>query len=170
MAQTIVSDLGGDPEKTRNALQKYGLPPDHQAAVVRLAHEQVQPALKRPVTDLEAGRFANRRSVSEFSRSFVLGLFTFLWFFIVPIPGLLVFTAPGGHRFMMPLAVLLGFAGAVLGVVLDGYGISVLLERLVQHGLTGKGLAATTETRYRRFRSPAVCAAFPCDCRLPDAG
>jgi hypothetical protein len=117
--------------------------------------EQIRPELKRPLTDMDAGRFANRRPVCEFSRSFVLGLFTFLWFFIVPIPGLLVFTAPGGYRFMMPLAGVLGFAGTPLGVVLAGYGASVLLERLVQHGLTGKGLAATIETRYRRFRSLA---------------
>jgi hypothetical protein len=156
MAQTIVRDLGGDLEKTRNSLQKCGLPPDDQAAVLRIVREQILPELKRPLTDMEAGRFANRRSVCEFSRSFALGLFTFLWFFIVPIPGLLVFTAPGGYRFMMPLAGVLGFAGTLLGVVLAGYGASVLLERLVQHGLTGKGLAAyDRDAIARRVRSLA---------------
>ena len=110
-----------------------------EEAVAGLVRDQVVPWLKRPVTDMQNGRFAQSRFVSEFCRSFALGLFTFLWFFIVPIPGLLVFTAPGGDRIMMPLSTVLEFAGGVVGVVLAWYGVSLLLERWVRHGITGKG-------------------------------
>lgn len=153
MAQTIVRGLSGDVEKTRSALQKTDLADEHQAAVVQMVQDQVLPQLKRPLTDMQNANTANRRFVCEFNRSFVLGLFTFVWFFIVPIPGLLVFTAPGGYRFMLPLAGVLAFAGSVLGVVLVGYCASLLLERLVQHGLTGEGLMGRIETQYRCFQS-----------------
>jgi hypothetical protein len=155
LAQTIVRSLGGDVEKTRAALQNTGLAADHQAAVAQMVQDQVLPLLKRPLADLQNGRFANSRFVCELSRSFVLGLFTFLWFFIVPIPGLLIFTAPGGYRFMIPLASILGFASTALGVVLVAYGVSLLLEWFAQHGLTGKGLVGRIQAQYRRFQSLA---------------
>jgi hypothetical protein len=153
MAQTIVRGLSGDVEKTRSALQKTDLAEEHQAAVAQMVQDQVLPQLKRPVMDMQKGHTANRRFVCEFNCSFVLGLFTFVWFFIVPIPGLLIFTAPGGYRFMLPLTGVLAFAGGVLGVVLVGYCVSLLLERLVQYGLTGEGLLSRIETQYRCFQS-----------------
>jgi len=155
LAQNIVRGLGGDAEKTKSALQKTALPTDHQAAVAQLVGDQVLPQLKRPLGDMQKGRFANSRFVCEFSRSFVLGLFTFIWFFIVPIPGLLVFSAPFGYRFMLPLVTVLEFAGGVLGVVLVAYFASVLLEWVVQFGLTGKGLVGRIEAQHRRFQSLA---------------
>jgi hypothetical protein len=153
MAQNIVRGLSGDVEKTRSALQKTDLAEEHQAAVAQMVQDQVLPQLKRPVMDMQKGHTANRRFVCEFNCSFVLGLFTFVWFFIVPIPGLLIFTAPGGYRFMLPLTGVLAFAGGVLGVVLVGYCVSLLLERLVQYGLTGEGLLSRIETQYRCFQS-----------------
>jgi hypothetical protein len=155
LAQTILRGLGGDVAKTRNALQKAALTPEHQAAVAQMVEDRVLPLLKRPLTDLQRGRFANSRFVCEFNRSFVLGLFTFVWFFIVPIPGLLVFSAPFGYRFMLPLASVLKFAGVVLGTVLGGYGVSLLLEWMVQCGLSGGGLVGRIEAQHRRFQSLA---------------
>jgi hypothetical protein len=155
MAQTIVRGLGGDVDKTRSALQKTELPDEYQAFVAQMVQDEVLPQLKRPLTDMQNGHHANRRFVCEFNRSFVLGLFTFVWFFIVPVPGLLVFTAPFGYRFMLPLAGVLVFAGSILGVVLVGYCASLLLERLAQNGLKGAGLVAHIEMQYRRFQSLA---------------
>jgi len=155
MAQTIVCNLGGDVEKTSKSLEKSGLSADQQAAVVRLVQDQLLPLLRRPLADLEPKRPANSRFVCELNRSFVLGLFTFLWFFIVPIPGLLVFTPTGGYRLMIPLTSVLAFASSLLGLALVGYCVSLFLERLIQFGVAGKGLAGQIESSYRLFQSLA---------------
>ena len=151
-AETVVSGLGGDVDKIRKSLENSMLAADQQAAVVQIAQDQLLPLLKRPLTDLEPRQ---ARFVSELNRSFVLGLFTFLWFFIVPLPGLLVLTAPGGYRLMLPLTSVLAFAGILLGLAVGGYGVSLLLEHLVQFGIAGKGLEGQIDSSYRQFRSLA---------------
>jgi hypothetical protein len=153
LAQTAVRGWGGDPDKTRAALQKAGVTEGAQAAADRLLRERLLPCLRRPVTDLPQGPSARLRFVCEVRRAFVLGLCTFLWFFIVPIPGLLAFLAPGGYRFVMPLTTVLLGTGAVVGAILLGYGLSLLLERWVRQGLTGGGLVARIEVEYRRFQA-----------------
>jgi len=153
MAQTIVSGLSGDVEKTRKSLEKSGLPADLQTALVQMVQDKLLPLLKRPVSDLEPRHGLNSRFVCELNRSFVLGLFTFLWFFIVPIPGLLVLTAPGGYRLMIPLASVLVFASSLLALVLIAYCLSLWLERLTQFGAAGTGLTGQIESKYRRFQS-----------------
>jgi len=155
LAQSIVRNLGGDVEKTRQTLDKSGLALDQQAAVLQVVRDKLLPLLKRPLSDLEPGRASNSRFVCELSRSFVLGLFTFLWFFVVPIPGLLVLTAPGGYRLMIPLTSVLVLAGSLLGLAVLGYCASLLLERVIQFGAGGKGLAGQIESRYRQFQSLA---------------
>jgi hypothetical protein len=80
-------------------------------------------------------------------------LFTFLWFFIMPIPGLLVLTAPGSYRLMIPLTSVLVFASSLLGLVVVGYCVSLLLERLIEFGVGGEGLAGQIESKYRQFQS-----------------
>jgi hypothetical protein len=155
MAQTIVRGLSGDVEKTRKSLETSGLAADQQSAVVQMVQDKLLPLLRRPLSDLEPRRAANSRFRSEFNRSFALGLFTFLWFFVVPIPGLLVLTAPGGYRLMIPLASVLAFAGIVLGLVVVGYCVSLLLEHLTQSGVRGEGLTGQIESKYRRFQSLA---------------
>ena len=152
LAQHIVRGLSGDLEKTRAALQRTALTAEDQRAVAQRVQDKVLPRLKRPLADVQEGRFANNRFVSELSRSFVLGLFTFVWFFIVPIPGLLVFTAPGGNRIMMPLARVLELAGGLAGVALLGYGASLLLEHRARHGFAGRGLWGRIEAQHRRFQ------------------
>jgi hypothetical protein len=155
MAQTIVRGLSGDVDKTKKSLERSGLAADEQAAVVQIVRDQLYPLLKRPLSDLEPRHAANSRFASELNRSFVLGLFSFLWFFIVPIPGLFVLTAPGGYRLMIPLASVLAFAGSLLCLVVAGYGVSLLLEHLTQSGVGGEGLIRQIESKYRRFQSLA---------------
>jgi len=130
LAQSVVRDFRGDTEKTKTALAQSLPGADHQAAILSLVQDKIAPLVKRPLSDLQKGRFTGCRFVSEFARSFVLALFTFLWFFIVPIPGLLVFAAPGGYRLSMPLAtVIYGLLGAV-GIALVWLGVSQMLEWL----------------------------------------
>jgi hypothetical protein len=155
MAETIVRSLGGDVEKTRKSLEQSGLAPDQQAAVVQMVQEKLLPWLRRPVSDLVPRRSNNIRFASEWNRSFVLGLFTFLWFFIVPIPGLLVLTAPGGYRLMIPLTSVLALAGGLLALAVVGYCTSLLLERWVPFGVAGAGLTGRIESTYGQFQSLA---------------
>ncbi|MGA2864839.1 MAG: hypothetical protein ABSF95_10165 [Verrucomicrobiota bacterium] len=156
LAQNLVRGLGGEVEKTRAALQKTSLPAERQAGVMRNLQDQVWPFLKRPLTDLQAQRFANPRFICECSRSFVLGLFTFVWFFVVPMPGLLVFTAPGGYRIWTLLSSVLLFAATALGVVFGAGILSLLLEWWEKNRLTGQGLVASIEAQYRSFQSLAA--------------
>jgi len=114
---------------TQLLMHSSGLAADPQAAVVQLVQDQLLPLLRRPLSDLEPRRATNSRFVCELNRSFVLGLFTFLWFFIVPIPGLLVFTPTSGYRLMIPLTSVLAFASSFLGLALVGYCASAVALR-----------------------------------------
>jgi hypothetical protein len=151
LASRIVRGLGGDPDKSKVLLRNVGLAPERTATVVDWIQNRIQPLLRRPTLDMRRGRWANSRFVCEFSRSFVLALFTFLWFFIVPMPGLLVFIAPGDYRVTIPLNTLLAFSAGLLGAVLAAWCASLLLEWIDCHGLTGRGVMPRIAEQYRRF-------------------
>jgi hypothetical protein len=156
LVQVIVRNLGGDVEKTKAALQKTPLAQEVQIAVVKVVQEELMPLLKRPIAELERPDTRHRRFISELSRSFVLGLFTFIWFFVVPMPGLLVFTAPGGYRISISLAGVLTLTAGVLGGVLAAGCLSLLLERWEKYRLGDGGLVAAIEAQYRAFQSAAA--------------
>ena len=155
LVQHLVRSLGGEMENTRAALQKTALTAERQADVMRSLQDQVWPFLKRPLSDLQAQDLANPRFISEWGRSFVLGLFTFVWFFVVPMPGLLVFTFPGGYRIWNLVSNVFLSAATALGVVFAAGILSLLLEWWEKNRLTGQGLVASTEAQYRSFRSLA---------------
>ena len=129
---------------------------ERQAALAKTVQDQVLPLLKKPLTDLKERPSANARLACEWRRSFVLGLFTFIWFFVVPMPGLLVFTAPGAYRFSaLPSTVFAG-AALVLGGVLAAGLLSLALEWWEKHGWFGRGLVAAIANHYRAFESLAA--------------
>jgi hypothetical protein len=154
LARKIVLGLSGDLEKTRAALQKSSLSAESQAAVVKTVREQILPLLQQPVTDLQVQGSSKQRFFSELRRSFVLGLFTFIWFFVVPMPGLLVFTV-GGYRILMSLTRVLVLATAVVGGVLAAGSISLALEWWEKYRAKGNGLVGCIETQYRAFQALA---------------
>jgi hypothetical protein len=153
LAQQIVRHLAGDIEKTKAALRNTSLAAESQTAVVDLVKKQLLPWLERPVANLPHPGRINPRFGSELRRSFVLGLFTFIWFFVVPVPGLLVFTAPGGYRLSISLGGILIFAAALLGAVLAAGCLSLLLEWWEKYRLRDNGLVARIEAQYRAFES-----------------
>ena len=71
------------------------------------------------------------------------------------MPGLLVFTAPGGYRVSTSLSSVLAGAGVVLGVVLAAGLLSLALEWWEKHGWFGTGLVAAVAVQYRAFESLA---------------
>jgi len=153
LAQRILRGLVADLEKARQALQTTTLGAEDRAFVLRTVQDQALPLLKKPITDLEKPTSANPRFRSEWNRSFVLGLFTFVWFFVVPMPELLVFTAPYGYRVSISPASALHFAVAVVGVAVIGGAVSLLLDWWERNGSTGKGLAELIQYRYQSFQS-----------------
>jgi hypothetical protein len=118
------------------------------------------------MADLETGLFvpnpkpetrnpkseALHRWLSEFGRSFALAVCTFLWFFIVPIPGLFVLSV-FEYRVSLDLStVLLTVAGAV-GVAIAALLLSLGFEWFVRRGLAGRGLLHRVTDHFHRFES-----------------
>jgi hypothetical protein len=161
LAQEIVRTFMGDVEKTKAALERAAVPAATMEWVVETVRGALGPLLRKPVTDLTRSRFAHNRFVSEGSRSFVLALFTFLWFFVVPVPGLLVFTAgnlfaAGDYRISISLSsVVITVAGLVAFALLaawTGRLVEWWLRRGAGVGATvAAGLNARLRDRYQRF-------------------
>jgi len=84
-----------------------------------------------------------------------MGLFTFIWFFVVPMPGLLVLTFPGDHRVWRLLSSVLLFGATALGVVFAAGLLSLALEWWEKHGVARRGLLASVEEEYRAFQAMA---------------
>ena len=82
------------------------------------------------------------RIISEFFRHFIIASFVFIWFYVVPIPGLLVFDA-GGFRISIQLLTLLSEIGGAIAFVISA-------------GLISKNLAALK----RRFVSSLFTQLF----------
>jgi hypothetical protein len=153
LANRIVRGFSGDVEKSKAAFRDHGIAPERAGEAIEWMENRVVPLLRRPLLDLRRERWADSRLVSEFSRSFALALFTFLWFFIVPVPGLLVFFAPGDYRVTVSLGTLLALGGGLLGLVLAAWCASLLLERVERCGITRSGLVPLIEEQWRRFQA-----------------
>ncbi|MSU64056.1 MAG: hypothetical protein EXS31_16965 [Pedosphaera sp.] len=93
LAAQFASDTQGDRAKIEAALRQNSVPEAAHELVIRAILEDTAPALRRPVDILTRSRFAQNRFVSAFARSFLLSYFVLIWFFIVPVPGIFVFTA-----------------------------------------------------------------------------
>lgn len=151
LAPQIVRQGGGNPDKARAVLDQAGLSPEQQRRPLECVTRQIQPLLQRPAADHQHGWFRTRRWACEWGRSFVLGLFTLVWFFVVPIPGLLTVTTPGDYRVSLSLSALLWLVGGAVGLALAGLSVSLVLERFTVRGLRGHGLSARGARAYRRF-------------------
>jgi hypothetical protein len=156
LAQVIVCNPGADANQTRVVLQKTPLSPEVQEVIRETLENQVLPFLKKPITDQQTEDSGRRRFVSLWNRSFVLGLFTFAWFFVVPVPGLLVFTAPGGYRASMSLVTVLGFGIAAVGAALAVTIVGWLVEQWQFFGLGQAGLVGRVKHHYTAFQLLAI--------------
>jgi hypothetical protein len=152
MSQQIVPGLAGDWAKVQAALRRAAVADEHHESIRIFVQQTVVPWLKRPQADLQSDGWTGQRLVSEFCRSLALSLFTLLWFFLVPIPGLLVFTA-GDYRTSISLAGLaFGVLGTV-GVAVLGLGTARLIERVSWRGIGGLGLRRRIERNFQKFQS-----------------
>ena len=130
------------------------LPQDRREAIVNFVQQELQPLLKGPVQATETGLSTASRWRSEFSRALVLALFVLLWFFIVPVPGLLVFIADE-YRFSLRLGTILLLVMGTIGFVL----IASWMGRFIQwldEGMGRRALRPRIEKAYQTFQALAL--------------
>jgi hypothetical protein len=149
-AQRILQQALGPAAQVRTELS--GLPAEQEDAVLKLVEQQIQPLLKAPVLGRETVLTGRSRWASEFGRSFALAIFVLLWFFIVPVPGLLVFTA-GAYRFSLGLGTILWLVIGTIGLVLIAFWTGKLIQWLDHLGAGGRGLRPRAEKAYHALQS-----------------
>jgi len=128
------------------------LPPDKHAGIVQFIEEQLRPLLKEPVHGKQTGGTRTSQWKSEFGRSLALALLVLLWFFIVPVPGLLVFTA-GAYRFSLGLRTIFLLVVGCIGFVLLAFWVGKFIQWVDRRGIRQRGLSARLEIAYRAFHS-----------------
>ena len=128
-----------------------GLPAQQQETVLELIAQEIHPLLLAPARETKTALTARRRWQSEFGRSFILAVFVLLWFFVVPVPGLLVFTA-GVYRFSVGLGTILLLVTGAIGFVLLAFWIGKLIQWLDRVGTGGRGLRRRAEKAYHALQ------------------
>jgi hypothetical protein len=152
LARQMTRNFVGDLDKILAALQRAIIPEDQHARILAFHQNAILPVIRLPVSDMRNGGLANSRFASEYKRSCLLSLFTFLWFFIVPIPGLLVFTA-FDYRVSLSLSTVVSFAVGSIGMVLLAALIGRSIEWWTCRSIKGLGLLSRVQKEYRAFQS-----------------
>jgi hypothetical protein len=137
LANQVIQICAADVTKLGGELQKAGLAAEQQGKLLQFAQERIAPVLRQPVLDLQKGLLSVRRWANEGARAFVLGVFILMWFFLVPVPGLIVFIAgsyPASYRFTLGLGnVLMALGCALIGVLLANW-LGKLIQWFHWHG------------------------------------
>jgi hypothetical protein len=107
-------------------LDKLNLGGEQRAAILHFIETRAAPLLRRPVTG-PTRRWIGERFASDFSRSLALALFVLIWFFVVPVPGVLVFTA-GSYRFSLHLGSIVEFLGWSVTLIIAGAWIGRFIQ------------------------------------------
>ncbi|MFN0069745.1 MAG: hypothetical protein ACKVYV_19175, partial [Limisphaerales bacterium] len=160
-AAAACAKLGAGPaERFAATLKSAGLGEEAMAAPLALARERLAPLLNAPAAAVTPAGWRGSRWWCDFSRAWALAMPVLLWFFLVPVPGLIVMTA-GEHRFGVQPATVAAVAGALLGLTLAAAGLGLVIERLVNRGVRGGGLHATLAAALRREFATAAATDDP---------
>lgn len=152
LAQQLVPDATVSPAQIESRLEQAGVAAEARGTVVAFIRESIAPVIRKPADDLRKRRFAQNRFVSEFNRAFVLALFVLIWFLIVPVPGLFIFTA-GRYRISVELWAIVTFVAWSVGVVLAGFWLGRLVQWREQRGLgKRRGLETRVRETYQVFQ------------------
>jgi hypothetical protein len=164
LAQQLLPHTTSEPAKLTTELERAKIPATAHPSIVDLAHRRLGPLLRQPAVVAQQAPFAQNRWVSEFRRSGALASFVLAWFFIVPVPGLFVFTA-GQYRFTLSLGTILSVVAVAVALAVAGAWTGVFIQWLHRRGLGQRGLSAKIEEAYRRFiaRSNATGQLAPAD-------
>lgn len=139
------------PDEIHSRLSPHAPDKSGRQAVVDFLQNRMYPLMREPLESVRQNA-EHPRWKSEWQRSFLLGIFTLLWFFIVPIPGLLVFTA-FDYRFSLDLYLVCQIVAATIGLAIFGLVASQTLGYIARSGLRGRsGLRHRLTTAYNSFR------------------
>lgn len=140
-----------DPPAMRSLLAGAGATTMASDQISSAVAHRVQPLLKQADDTAERKLTKRARFICETRRSLTLSIMTFGWFLMVPVPGLLVFTA-GSFRFAFELVPFLNtlvlVVGTVLGIALAGR----LGERVFYEGVGKRRITFRAAKAYKHFR------------------
>jgi hypothetical protein len=164
LAQQLLPHTTAEPAKLTTELERAKIPATAHPSIIDLAQRRLSPLLRQPAVAAQQAPFAQNRWVSEFRRSGALASFVLAWFFIVPVPGLFVFTA-GQYRFTLSLGTILSVVAVAVALAVAGAWAGVFIQWLHRRGLGQRGLSAKIEEVYRRFiaRANATGQLAPAD-------
>jgi hypothetical protein len=152
LAQQIIQQASIAPEQLASLLEKKSVPVSFRETILKHAHDQLVPLLRSPVADLRNGRFAENRFVAEFNGAFLLSLFMLALFYIVPVPGLFVFTA-SDYRLSFSLGTFFRIVGWIIALALASLWIGQFIEWIRRAGIREQGLKPRIEKAYQRFQA-----------------
>lgn len=145
LTDAILQTCATDPAKIEALLEKTGLSPEQRRRVSDFVQNQTLPLLRAPVLAMGKGLLARSRWAVEYTRTLILAVLVLLWIFLVPVPGLMVFTAgsyPESYRFALPLEnILLVIVGAI-AAALAAFWIGRIIQWLDLRGTRAAGLKA----------------------------
>ncbi|MCI0747799.1 MAG: hypothetical protein L0Y58_20520 [Verrucomicrobia subdivision 3 bacterium] len=130
-----------DEAQLHATLDRANVPAESRGAIFELLARRVAPMLRSAGRHPQAPRPLPLRFVSEFGRSLALALFILVWFFVVPVPGVLVFTA-GAYRFSLNLGAVLQVLAWVIGLIILAAWIGRFVQWLDREGLGTRSLRA----------------------------
>jgi hypothetical protein len=119
--------LHGDAKKLAAALGQSGLPETDQKRLLDWFSATIVPQLKGPAAGSQQVPSGKQRFRSAFGRSFVLAAFVLVWFLIVPVPGLFVFTARE-YRFSLEFSTIMKAVSWSIVFVLVTYWAGAALQ------------------------------------------
>jgi hypothetical protein len=131
-----------NPKQVESVLEASPLAAGAQSQIAAWVAQRLAPALEAPKRPLPPQPPGMQRVLSEFRRTFCVGLLTFLWFLVVPVPGLFVFSA-GPHRLSMTLTIIMLMVLAVVVLAITGHWTAEVLR----HRRRCRGGAHSLDTR-----------------------
>jgi len=151
MAGQIIGQATGDLKKLESGLKLASVSASARQTIFDHLQNEVIP-LNRSVASGAAPGDARARFICELGRSFVLSLFVLVWFLIVPLPALFVFTA-GAYQGSVELRtiVLAITAGVVLTLI--GFWIGQFIEWAAHRSSTRFGLKSEVIQLFEAFQA-----------------
>ena len=142
---------GRNPTQVEALLAAQPFSAEDRRSIAGGVAEWLEPALSGPGRMPQARSPVVERVAAEFRRTFCVALLTLLWFFVVPVPGLFVFTAEA-YRVSMTLGGIMTFGGTVCGLAIAGYWAAEGLRYLRWRSANPAALRARARRAFDRLR------------------
>ncbi|HMC27291.1 MAG TPA: hypothetical protein VKM56_05785, partial [Verrucomicrobiae bacterium] len=159
-ALQLIPQAPGNVAALEEVLARGGVEASHRSQIIQFLDQSIVPLLRTPSADLRSSRFANNRWVSEFSRSWVLSLLVMLWLFVVPVPGLFVFTA-GGYRVSLGLWRVASFITLAIALAVVGAWLGDLIQRFDADGPRKLALKKRIRRAFAQFQQQLQSSGSP---------